>query len=81
MGRNSDALAAARAAVVAAPDDTSVRKELQRCENRATRERSVERRLAKRMLGTTDHKEGSSPDKKPSRAKVSSLFLDHNERR
>lgn len=71
MGRNSEALEAARAAAAAAPDDSGTKKELQRCEQRANRDRSVERRLAKRMLGTTDQPKGSaSPDKKPSRAKV-----------
>ncbi|KAL0869708.1 hypothetical protein ABMA27_005947 [Loxostege sticticalis] len=71
MGRNSEALEAARAAAAAAPDDSGTKKELQRCEQRANRDRSVERRLAKRMLGTTDQPKGSaSPDKKPSRAKM-----------
>ncbi|KAH9633109.1 hypothetical protein HF086_006774 [Spodoptera exigua] len=69
MGRNSEALEAARAAAAAAPEDPGARKELQRCEQRATRERSVERKLAKRMLGTNQPK-GATPDKKPSRAKV-----------
>ena len=73
MGRNAEALEAARAAAAAAPEDSGARKELQRCEQRATRERSVERRLAKRMLGTTQPK-GGVPDKKPSRAKVR-IFL------
>lgn len=74
MGRNSEALEAARAAAAAAPDDSGTRKELQRCEQRAHRDRSVERRLAKRMLGTTDPSKGAAaPDKKPSRAKVSSF--------
>lgn len=70
MGRNSEALAAAKAAAAAAPDDVGARKEWQRCEQRATRDRSMERRLAKRMLGTTDPPKGGDPDKKPSRAKV-----------
>ncbi|XP_049876963.1 peptidyl-prolyl cis-trans isomerase FKBP8 [Pectinophora gossypiella] len=71
MGRNSEALAAARAAAAAAPDDAGTKKELQRCEQKANRDRSVERRLAKRMLGTTDQPKGaSSPDKKPSRTKM-----------
>ncbi|XP_022818113.1 peptidyl-prolyl cis-trans isomerase FKBP8-like [Spodoptera litura] len=69
MGRNSEALEAARAAAAAAPEDAGARKELQRCEQRATRERSVERKLAKRMLGTNQPK-GAAPDKKPSRAKM-----------
>ncbi|XP_013187581.1 peptidyl-prolyl cis-trans isomerase FKBP8 [Amyelois transitella] len=69
MGRNSEALEAARAAAAAAPDDAGARKELQRCEQKATRDRSVERRLAKRMLGT-DQPKPASPDKKPSRAKM-----------
>lgn len=69
MGRNSEALEAARAAAAAAPEDAGARKELLRCEQRATRERSVERKLAKRMLGTNQPK-GATPDKKPSRAKV-----------
>ncbi|CAH0695961.1 unnamed protein product [Spodoptera exigua] len=69
MGRNSEALEAARAAAAAAPEDPGARKELQRCEQRATRERSVERKLAKRMLGTNQPK-GATPDKKPSRAKM-----------
>ncbi|XP_063830780.1 peptidyl-prolyl cis-trans isomerase FKBP8 [Ostrinia nubilalis] len=69
MGRNSEALEAARAAAAAAPDDSGTKKELQRCEQRANRDRSVERRLAKRMLGTSDQPKGS-PDKKPSRAKM-----------
>lgn len=74
MGRNSEALEAARAAAAAAPEDSGARKELQRCEQRATRERSVERKLAKRMLGNpVQPKPGSSPDKKPSSAKVSYL--------
>ncbi|XP_063626690.1 peptidyl-prolyl cis-trans isomerase FKBP8 [Cydia splendana] len=68
MGRNSEALDAARAAAVAAPDDAGARKELQRCEQRATRDRSVERRLAKRMLGT--QAPVGTPDKKPSKAKM-----------
>lgn len=70
MGRNSEALEAARAAAAAAPEDSGARKELQRCEQRATRERSVERRLAKRMLGTQASPKGATPDKKPSKAKV-----------
>jgi hypothetical protein len=70
MGRNSEALAAARAAAAAAPEDPGTRKELQRCEQKANRDRSVERHLAKRMLGTTDPPKGGAPDKKPSRAKV-----------
>ncbi|CAB3231756.1 unnamed protein product [Arctia plantaginis] len=71
MGRNSEALEAARAAAAAAPEDSGARKELQRCEQRATRERSVERKLAKRMLGNPiEPKPDSSPDKKPSRAKM-----------
>lgn len=69
MGRNAEALEAARAAASAAPDDAAVRKELSRCEHKATRDRSVERRLAKRMLGTSDPAK-PSPDKKPSTAKV-----------
>lgn len=69
MGRNSEALEAARAAAAAAPEDAGARKELLRCEQRATRERSVERKLAKRMLGTNQPK-GATPDKKPSRAKM-----------
>lgn len=75
MGRNSEALEAARAAAAAAPEDAGTRKELQRCEQRATRDRSVERRLAKRMLGTTQPKSVPSPDKKPSRSKVSSFLF------
>ncbi|CAK1584702.1 unnamed protein product [Parnassius mnemosyne] len=71
MGRNSEALEAARAAAAAAPEDSGARKELQRCELKATRDRSVERRLAKRMLGAVNQpKPESSPDKKPSRAKM-----------
>ncbi|CAH0713230.1 unnamed protein product, partial [Brenthis ino] len=69
MGRNPEALAAARAAAAAAPEDISVRKELSRCEQKATRDRSVERKLAKRMLGGTAVPK-PSPDKKPSRAKM-----------
>lgn len=68
MGRTAEALGAARAAAGAAPGDAGARRELQRCELRATRDRSVERRLAKRMLGTAD--KPALPDKKPSRAKV-----------
>lgn len=72
MGKNSEALEAARAAAASAPEDAGARKELQRCEQRATRDRSVERRLAKRMLGATDPtvKAPTVPDKKPSRANV-----------
>ncbi|CAH2042527.1 unnamed protein product, partial [Iphiclides podalirius] len=71
MGKNSEALEAARAAAAAAPEDVGARKELQRCELKATRDRSVERRLAKRMLGNVNPpKPGSTPDKKPSRAKM-----------
>ncbi|KAL4705574.1 hypothetical protein ACJJTC_006902 [Scirpophaga incertulas] len=70
MGRNSEALEAARAAAAAAPEDPATKKELQRCEQKANRDRSVERRLAKRMLGTSDQPKGSSPDKKPSRTKM-----------
>ncbi|KAJ8717986.1 hypothetical protein PYW07_005916 [Mythimna separata] len=69
MGRNSEALEAARAAAAAAPEDSGARKELQRCEQRATRDRSMERRLAKRMLGTSPPSSGT-PDKKPSRTKM-----------
>ncbi|XP_053615146.1 peptidyl-prolyl cis-trans isomerase FKBP8 [Plodia interpunctella] len=69
MGRNSEALEAAKAAAAAAPEDVGTKKELQRCEQRATRDRSVERRLAKRMLGT-DQPKAASPDKKPSRSKM-----------
>ncbi|XP_023933897.2 peptidyl-prolyl cis-trans isomerase FKBP8 [Bicyclus anynana] len=69
MGRNAEALEAARAAASAAPDDAGVRKELSKCEQKATRDRSVERRLAKRMLGTSDQSK-PLPDKKPSRAKM-----------
>lgn len=71
MGRNSEALEAARAAAAAAPNDGGARKELQRCEQRASRDRSVERRLAKRMLGgASAPKSDSGPDKKPSTAKM-----------
>ncbi|KPJ03297.1 PREDICTED: peptidyl-prolyl cis-trans isomerase FKBP8 [Papilio xuthus] len=70
MGRNAEALEAARAAAGAAPGDAGARRELQRCEQKATRDRSVERRLAKRMLGTASPKPGAAPDKKPSRAKM-----------
>lgn len=71
MGKNAEALEAARAAAAAAPEDAGARRELQRCEQKATRDRSVERRIAKRMLGNLNQpKAGSSPDKKPSRAKV-----------
>lgn len=70
MGRNSEALAAARAAAAAAPEDPAAKKELQRCEQKATRDRSVERKLAKRMLGTSKEGKPSVPDKKPSRAKM-----------
>ncbi|CAK1552957.1 unnamed protein product [Leptosia nina] len=69
MGKNSEALEAAKAAALAAPDDVGVRKELQRCEQKATRDRSVERKLAKRMLGTSGQGK-ASPDKKPGRAKM-----------
>ncbi|XP_004922407.1 peptidyl-prolyl cis-trans isomerase FKBP8 [Bombyx mori] len=73
MGRNPEALEAAKAAAAAAPEDTGAKKELQRCEQRASRDRSVERKLAKRMLGTTDvsaKSDAPSPDKKPSRSKI-----------
>lgn len=71
MGKNAEALDAARAAAVFAPDDAGARKELQKCEQRATRDRSVERRLAKRMLGAKEPAKPTNPGKKPSRAKVS----------
>lgn len=70
MGKNSEALEAARAAALAAPEDAGARKELQRCEQRATRDRSLERRLAKRMLGTSAQGKAGAPDKKPSKNKV-----------
>ncbi|XP_022118759.2 peptidyl-prolyl cis-trans isomerase FKBP8 [Pieris rapae] len=69
MGRNSEALQAARAAAAAAPEDTGVRKELQKCEQKAIRDKSVERKLAKRMLGTGGQGK-ASPDKNPGRAKM-----------
>lgn len=71
MGRNAEALQAARAAAAAAPEDLAVRKELNKCEMKENRDRSVERKLAKRMLGTTPGgaSEKPSPDK-PSRAKM-----------
>ncbi|CAH2984653.1 unnamed protein product [Chilo suppressalis] len=71
MGRNMEALAAAKAAAAAAPQDSGTKKVLQKCEEKANRDRSVERRLAKRMLGTSDSpKSGGAPDKKPSRTKM-----------
>ncbi|XP_026728957.1 peptidyl-prolyl cis-trans isomerase FKBP8-like [Trichoplusia ni] len=70
MGKNSEALEAARAAALAAPEDAGARKELQRCEQRATRDRSLERRLAKRMLGTSAQGKPGAPDKKPSKNKM-----------
>lgn len=69
MGRTSEALEAARAAASAAPGDSGVRKELTKCEQKASRDRSVERRLAQRMLGGVAAP-SSSPDKKPSNTKV-----------
>ncbi|XP_032519484.2 peptidyl-prolyl cis-trans isomerase FKBP8-like [Danaus plexippus] len=77
MGRNSEALEAARAAAALAPSDIGVRKELSKCEQKATRDRSVEKKLAKRMLGTAGQSK-PEPEKKPSRAKMfiwSSLLL------
>ncbi|XP_050682434.1 peptidyl-prolyl cis-trans isomerase FKBP8 [Leptidea sinapis] len=65
MGRNSEALQAAKAAAAAAPEDSGVHRELQKCEQKAKRDKSVERKLAKRMLGTSGQAT-SSPDKKPS---------------
>ncbi|KAM3963185.1 LOW QUALITY PROTEIN: peptidyl-prolyl cis-trans isomerase FKBP8 [Aphomia sociella] len=70
MGRNSEALEAARAAAAAAPTDSAARAELQRCERRATRDRSSERRLARRMLGAAASPPGDAPPGKPSRAKM-----------
>lgn len=79
MGRTSEALAAARAAAAAAPADAAARAELQRCERRADRDRSSERRLARRMLGaaapaspasSAAPASPASPGKKPSRAKM-----------
>ncbi|XP_037961794.2 peptidyl-prolyl cis-trans isomerase FKBP8 [Plutella xylostella] len=72
MGRNSEALEAARKAAAAAPEDIGARKELQKCEQKANRDRSVERKLAKRMLGTQPQGKGGekAPEKKPSRSKV-----------
>lgn len=65
MGRNSEALEAARAAAAAAPDDVGTKREVQRCEVKATKERIVERKLAQRMLGTTKAPDDKKPDKKP----------------
>ena len=76
MGRNAEALQAARAAAAAAPEDLAVRKELNKCEMKESRDRSVERKLAKRMLGTSPG--GGSPKPspdKPSRAKVSFTYF------
>ncbi|XP_059060861.1 peptidyl-prolyl cis-trans isomerase FKBP8 [Achroia grisella] len=71
MGRTSDALDAARAAAAAAPADAAARAQLQRCQQRAGRDRDLERRLARRMLGAGDQSApASEPDKKPSRAKM-----------
>ncbi|XP_045452603.1 peptidyl-prolyl cis-trans isomerase FKBP8-like [Melitaea cinxia] len=69
MGRTNEALEAARAAACAAPGDSGVRKELTKCEQKASRDRSVERRLAQRMLGGVAAP-SSSPDKKPSNTKM-----------
>ncbi|KAJ2948286.1 hypothetical protein O0L34_g7520 [Tuta absoluta] len=69
MGKNSEALAAARAAAQHAPHDAAAQTQLHQCELRVGRDRSMERKLAKRMLGTTETKKGgSAPDKKPSRS-------------
>ncbi|GBP13797.1 Peptidyl-prolyl cis-trans isomerase FKBP8 [Eumeta japonica] len=70
MGRNAEALVAARAAALAAPEDSGAKRELARCEQKATRDRSAERKLAKRMLGNPKPASPSSPDKKPSRTKM-----------
>ncbi|XP_072942552.1 peptidyl-prolyl cis-trans isomerase FKBP8 [Epargyreus clarus] len=67
MGRPADALRAARAAAAAAPQDGGVRRELARCEQAASRDRSLERRLARRMLGTAAP---DPPGGKPSRTKI-----------
>lgn len=77
MGRNSEALEAARKAAAAAPEDIGARKELQKCEQKANRDRSVERKLAKRMLGTQPQGKGGekAPEKKPSRSKVRFCLL------
>lgn len=74
MGRNGEALLAAKAAAAAAPHDQGARREVERCEERASRERASERSLAKRMLGTAHQpprgNANPSPDKEPSRAKM-----------
>ncbi|XP_041984884.1 peptidyl-prolyl cis-trans isomerase FKBP8 isoform X2 [Aricia agestis] len=72
MGRGAEALAVARGAAAAAPEDAGVLKELKRCEQRANRDRSVERRLARRMLGTAPAP--PTPDKKPSRSNIFARF-------
>ncbi|CAH2089687.1 unnamed protein product [Euphydryas editha] len=70
MGRAREALDAARAAAAAAPADAAVRRELAKCEQKATRDRSAERRLAQRMLGAAASAAPPSPDKKPSTTKM-----------
>lgn len=75
MGDTQGALEAAKAAVQAAPEDVGARKELARCEAKSEQEKSVERRLARRMMGAGETSDASGaspavPDKKPSRRKV-----------
>ncbi|XP_046970540.1 peptidyl-prolyl cis-trans isomerase FKBP8-like isoform X2 [Vanessa cardui] len=66
VGRGGEALEAARAAARAAPSDGAVRSELASCERQRARDRSLERRLARRMLGTGE----PAPDSKPGTAKM-----------